>query len=80
MVGKIKELLDLWMRNYDNRKDIIIQIAAYLDQKEDQHFNVNLPFLEFLLSDMKGKFEGFEKGEYPNVVYKCQLRSLNCVK
>jgi hypothetical protein len=86
VVGKIKELHDLWMRHYENRNDLLGQITAYLAQEADQNFNVNLPFLEFLLSDMKGKFEGFEKDEYPQTVAGCQIaiselcQVISCIK
>ena len=85
VVGNIKDLHERFMRNYDNRKDLLRRIDEYLDQ-EGEHFNVNLPFLEFLLSDMKGKFEDLKTGEYPQSVYKCQMviselcHVISCIK
>ncbi len=85
VVGNIKDLHERFMRNYDNRKDLLRRIDEYLDQ-EGEHFNVNLPFLEFLLSDMKGKFEDLKIGENTKAEDKCQImisalcHVISCIK
>ena len=85
VMGNIKYIHERYMRNYENRQDLLRRIEEYLDQQEE-HFNVNLPFLELLLSDMKGKFAHLKIEADTKVVDKCQImiselcHVISCIK